>query len=272
MPAAMVIECVGEVRRANGTQLHGLVFAVFQRLSDRLAEALHDRERKPFTISPLLDDRFRPVWSRPLAEDGYAGRCWLRVTVLDDDLARALPRWLANASLRGLNLAGQPLEVRSVSADPAHPLAGVATYEQLLAAGPAAYLNLRFLTPTSLRLGGNNLPLPEPVGLFRGYFHRWNAFAPDPAPAEVLAAIESGVPLALSRHRLSTSVYPLSPAPQIGFVGEASFRVRTPDPELAAWLSALARLSFFAGSGYKTTMGMGLTLAELRAAEAAAVR
>lgn len=264
MPAALVIECTGEVRQANGTQLHGFVFSVFQRLNDRLAEALHDERRKPFTLSPLLDAEFRPVWSGPLDADRYVGTCWLRVTILDDGLARALPGWLAGASLRGLSLAGQALEVRSVTADPAHPLAGVASYEELFMAGPGTHVDLRFLTPTSLRLGGNNLPLPEPVGLFRGYYHRWNAFSPIPAPPDVLAAIETGAPLALSRHRLTTSVYPLSPASQIGFVGQATFRLKTADGDLAAWLAALARLAFFAGSGYKTTMGMGLTVPRVR--------
>lgn len=192
---------------------------------------------------------------------------FLRVTVLDDSLARRLLIGAAKApaALKGLSLGPVPVVVRAIYLDPrTHPHARYEAYDALMPRsqeGPAPRgVRMRFTTPTALRVHAANLPLPEPVGLFRGYWHRWNEFAPEPAPESVLRAIEEGGVVLLSRHHIQTAPVRLSTSSQIGFVGEVSFEFATPDQAIAGWLTSLARFAFYAGSGYKSTMGMGMTI------------
>jgi len=278
MPAALVCELSLQERYLpTGSQLHGLFFALLNRLDPDLAAAVHAAAERPFTLSPLLDHGGRPLeperpgrgrrGSDPESSSTPATVYW-RITLLDARHAAALVRGASQTThaLDGLAAGPAAVTVRALFLDPrAHPLAGYRTYEQLVEAGsgtPAEGVRFRFLTPTTIRVRQANLPIPEPATLFAGYARRWNAHAAPAVPDEILDAIlqEVPAPLRLSRHRLETRVFPLVPAPQIGFVGTASFDFTRADPAVQAWLTTLARFAFFAGSGYKATMGMGVTL------------
>lgn len=278
MPAALVCELSLEHRYLpTGSQLHGLFFALLNRLDPDLAGAVHGSPERPFTLSPLLDHGGTPL-DPELRSRGRRGpglgnpsapsTVYWRITLLDDRHAAAMVRGASQTTheLDGLMAGPTPVTVRALFLDPrAHPLAGYRTYQELVEeayVAPAKGVRFRFLTPTTIRVRQTNLPIPEPVALFSGYARRWNAHASPVVPDEVLTAIHQGVPapLRLSRHRIETRLFPLVPAPQIGFVGTASFDFTGTDPAVQAWLTTLASFAFFAGSGYKATMGMGLTL------------
>lgn len=282
MPVALVCELtLDHPYIPSGSQLHGLFFSLLGRLDPDLAAAVHGAQERPFTLSPLLDDQGNPLQaqsrSRDRRRDPDQGSpptpftVYWRITLLDDRHAAALVRGASRAThhLDGLKAGPVGVVVRALFLDTrTHPLAGYTTYEDLLESGtraPAKGVQFHFLTPTTIRVRQTNLPIPEPAALFSGYARRWNAHGAPAVPDDILAAIQqaSPAPIRLSRHRIRTEVFPLAPASQIGFVGTASFDFARTGPAVQAWLTTLARFAFYAGSGYKATMGMGLTLPSL---------
>lgn len=299
MPAAVICRLnLKHPYIPTGSQIHGLFFELFRHLDADIADEFHAAHRKPFTVSPLLGAeevageggrktvRVR-VLRQPAARPNGRPKtyreteAWLRFTLLDDRVSMHLPRLLAGARLpkSGFRVGPSSIQFSAFSADPRfHPLARLQTYAELAPPGAAAPaggknespeqplpkdgnrgIRLLFMTPTALRVQGANLPLPDPATLFTGYWHKWNMLSPVPAPDNVLTAIREEAAVRVSRHRIQTRLHRLSRAAQIGFIGEVSFQFASPDPEIRAWLTSLANFSTYSGSGYKTTMGMGLT-------------
>jgi len=153
-------------------------------------------------------------------------------------------------------------------AAPGAAWAGAGSYEQLARAWllelrrPPAYLDLVFASPTAFRSGGLLVPLPLPRLVFGSLWERWNALAPVRLGDEVLAFAEHEV--AISRHRLQTEAVPLSGGLQVGFTGRCTYVAPGSRPARNgsdfAWraLHLLAAFGFYAGTGIKTTMGMGV--------------
>lgn len=236
-----------------GAHVHGLFFELVRRDDPQAASALHALPgKKPFTVSAVLDDRGQ--WSTRLVPGQSYG---IRITLLDDALGERLDRLFLSGRFDDLHLGDGGIAVRSVRHSTRNALCGRETYQGLASGQPLESFRLQFVSPTALRVAGRNLPLPDPVGLFSGYLAKWNAFSPVPLRPDIAAAVAEGA-VVISRHSIRTDVFPLPRAAQIGYVGDVVFRVM--DETIRPEISALARFAFYAGSGYKTTMGMGQTL------------
>lgn len=250
-----------------GSHVHGLLFNLLRLADPVLAESIHDQlEKKPFTVSTLLNLIGRPVRDLAPGQD-----CLIRVTTLDDALSEALNGYFLRHALEEVRLGNVRAEIRGVylvgSAIPTgrqdvpSPLTVLCrreSYEDLLSTPPVNLIRLTFRSPTALRQAGRNLPLPDPRGLFTGFLHRWNSFAPRGMDKEYLSsALERGA-IVISYHRIHTEAFRLPDSLQIGFVGEANFRIL--DPGIRPMASILARFAYYSGSGYKTAQGMGQTI------------
>lgn len=123
------------------------------------------------------------------------------------------------------------------------------------------------------------LPLPELV--FSHLFEQWNIYATSPLPlalAEILpvyptdtrtsaypsislplslgAGLDASVPI--TRYSLKSLISDFEDYRQIGFLGDCTYQVGAEvDAGVRRGLDILADFAFFAGVGYKTTMGMG---------------
>lgn len=248
---------VGEAHAA-----HAAFLDLIRRADPALSAALHSgSERRPFTISPLW-----PAERRRPAGDGATETPWLRITLLRPALF---------ASLRGLFLTPRPdLDLRLgrqlfrpielLLTPEANPWAGHARYETVgLGERVDRVIELRFATPTSFSLGqqawGRPMELlPRPDFVFDSLWRKWNAFAPEPFGEEVARAAREQIVLGELEGRTRELRFPR--AAQRGFVGRAVYEIKgeLAEPTLRA-LNTLADFAFFAGVGYKTTMGMGQT-------------
>ena len=243
-----------------GRAVHALLLRWVHGADPALAAALHESDSpRPFTCSNLLGGQRRAGSLRLDPDQDY----WLRVTSLSAELSELLRQAVLDQPPPDLELDSTTFRVLSATADPArHPWAGSISYQELAAAhlladaAPAARLGLRFISPTSFRSGGMNVPLPLPDLVFGSLLDRWQAFAPLAVNPEVRRFAAERV--AVARYRLRTRILPFKAgAVQVGFTGECHYVALQRDRYWLGVLGLLADFAFYAGVGYQTSVGMG---------------
>jgi len=278
----------------QGHHAHAAFFDIVRAIDPTLAEALHQSgERKPFTISPLIlptparSRRETATGSRPALpprRTAAGSEVWvhpdqtgeLRFTILHEELFQTfIRRFLLGDDRPTIRLGGADFLVSEVLTTPgSHPWAGYTTAQQLydrwrstpLAAknNPGHYFHIQFASPTAWSLGGKwgkrMEVLPSPRAFFGGLAATWNTWFADilsldtrlirdyAAEAVVVSQIE----------QLTTHVYQYQRYLQVGVTGNLTYELLDyANESLAMALNLLADFAFYAGCGYKTTMGMG---------------
>lgn len=251
----------GYIEGGTGRDVHGLWFHQWKAVAPAWAERLHGGSGvKPFTLSPLLG---LPRPRKGKQKVSPVDAAWFRVSTLQGELSRRLqedwlPRLPDEISLAGLRWR----VVGYTTSAEEHPWAGqgdaqVLADTCLLDRSPPESLRLQFLTPTTFHGSGGHLPFPLPDALVRSWLRRWQALGPVRLPDSLLE---------LARERLLISSYRLVTVPAregrrmtIGCVGRMTLRgVRLRPGERAAF-HLLAAYAFYAGSGHRTTQGLGMT-------------
>lgn len=265
----------GALPVTHGHFAHAAFLDVVRQVDPAAAEALHSSEaRKPFTVAPLrgLERRSPQQGEIPVRPEDAL---WLRFTILDPTLfATFIHRFLRGSARPTIRLGRVEFGVAEVLTTPgSHPWAGYTSAAELLACGQSheargassagRLFDLELASPTAFSLGGQwgkrMDVLPSPRLVFGGLATVWDAWC-----GEVFAMgrgvreyVEEGV--VVSRiDRLETRMYQFSRHPQVGVVGRLTYRLlEAVEPAEAALLNTLADFAFYAGLGYKTTMGMG---------------
>jgi CRISPR-associated endoribonuclease Cas6 len=232
MPTSLTLRLAEPAMPPYPAHLHGAACKLFEP-----PDADHAAQRKPFAVGA------------PLAVDGSA--IWRLGWLLDAPPPTAWPP-------------GQLLLGESTC-----PILDTQTrhvpFATLAASEPVTRRLVRFVTPTYFSRNGRDVPLPDPVLVFRSLAQRWNAFAPASLTIndELSRALVSAVLLSdASVDTVSVQVGRL--AWQTGFVGDAEFGLtRTAAPGVAAVFAALSRFAAIAGVGAQTTHGFGEVSPEL---------
>jgi CRISPR-associated endoribonuclease Cas6 len=241
----------------GGEALHGLFFEALRRYDPAVAAELHAADDdRPFTLSGLLTDLPRRD-GRLLIPAGR--RLEFRIGLLSDAVIE--PVLGAFGSLAqtptALRLGPAPARIDGLAFHPgSHPLVRATTYPSLLQrAADTPRLALHFLSPTSFRAGDVQDILPRPEHVFGSLLRTWQTFAPVPLDPALEAALPT---LRLSEYELRTELVHFARYKVIGFKGRVTFTC-PPEADAATRraLNALADFAFFAGVGYKTTMGLG---------------
>jgi CRISPR-associated endoribonuclease Cas6 len=240
--------------------------------SPSIAEALHQTSHsKPFTLSQinLASTDLRQL----LPDRSYR----FRITALTQELTAALACFSPEAVPEFL-LAGQPMELLGLSLSDAPwaasiPAAWLVNEWFNRVQPPPRRFGLRFCSPTMCQSSNPAHGLfPEPQLVFYGLAEKWLAFSASdaddwpPAINEFIeeAALGAGELLRVSRYNLTTAVEKFRsrdgapPYQKIGYLSAIEYIAarHAGEAELRA-LGLLADYAFFAGIGYKTTMGMG---------------
>lgn len=254
-------ERLAPLGRTVGRSLHALLLNMVAQVDPDLAEALHAEARvKPFTVSMLqgrFSERGRQRWVDP--REVYR----VRYTVLSDAVSTALGYVLMEkqAYRDPVTLDGHPYQIVDILTDPpaSDGWVTLSSFESLMELAQAAdRIKLEFVSPTTFRQGDVNLLFPLPESVFGSYLRRWNALAPvELDQARVLDAVAAHV--VAERYELRTRVVPYGVAQYNGFVGYCQYRILSQDTETRRVLNLLADFALFAGTGQKTTQGMGQT-------------
>jgi len=233
--------------------VHAALLDAVRSVDPSLSSEMHDTSQvKPFALSTL--------WPRTrasgdtLAVPKYT-ECRLRVCALTRPVFEAVsaalfPRLASNGSIR---LASHEFKLLHAALE--SPYGGAAEYADLLH-DRGAGIDLRFTSPATFRRRGLNVPLPDPMLVYGSLWQKWQAFSNVQVPESVFE--EMSAALALSRMDGHTRVWKFPRYMMTGFVGIAGYELVGKVSAAARELfGALSSLAFFAGVGYRTTMGMG---------------
>lgn len=256
-----------ELPPTTGHQAHGLFLRLIQSADPQLSKRLHDRdERKPFTVSGVRSTAARGQESAAERD----AELHLRVTLLGDELVgpflEPVLRQLGyEVDLGAWRLGDLSVSIKGViGRRDEYPVTGRTDFGTLLKeASTDRQVELSFVSPTAFSLGRGSegrrrmelMPLPGLV--FGSLLSKWNEFAPDglyldPEWRSVVedACVAAEFSLRTERFRFPRHV-------QAGCVGSCRYEVMSDDRDTLRLVNTLADFAFYAGVGYKTTMGMG---------------
>ena len=260
----------------HGHHAHALFMALIRQADPELAQRLHDLNgEKPFTVSPLLEERRRRHQKhQPAPGQEYS----LRFTLLSEVLFGTLmERFLKPGNHVPVSLGGATFAVAGIDSSATGNGWAAAIDETALLAGaqPGAEIQLEFATPTSFSRGarpwGRSVDLlPTPTNVFDSLARRWNTLVAQPKglPPVDLRQLSGfvGDHVMVSRlERVETRALRFSHGLQLGFCGLVAYTVQgvtgtgaeansVDQARIVDWLGDFA---FYSGVGSKTTMGMG---------------
>lgn len=245
-----------------GHQVHAAFLAMISAVDPELAEKLHagGEQYRPFTVSPLRGGK-RVEAERLLLSTNRT--CSLRFTALAPHIYRCLAEHLLMPQRPPtLRLGKAELLITGLIGTPgSSSWAGYTSWEELLEKAPAAKtITLQFASPTAFRRGDLDLPLPLPELVFGSYLAKWQAFSPMPLDR---ALSEPGFfthHIGVKEHRIRTLPFYDGRVVVPGFVGKCTFIIKgNLEEEIIRQINCLADFAFYAGTGRKTTHGMGTT-------------
>lgn len=241
----------------TGRLAHGAFFEILRAINPETAEHLHHNQgRQPFTVSALMQTRHLQV------EAGQS--YWLRITLLDHPLFQAVIKYLLQARLYPtIRLDRYEFSIVEVLTMPnSHPRSGYHSLAELEnTPNDADTITLNFLSPTAISRGqqpGKSklfILAPDPVAIWKNLRQQWRTCGGSEPGLEYDTWVSRSVRLMDSSIRQTTWQY--GQYPQQGFTGHATFRCESQDMAARQLWHTLAAFSFYAGVGYKTTMGMG---------------
>ncbi len=245
------------LRGMGGEALHGLFFDTLKAKFPQLAANFHNsKAEKPFSLSSLLNG-YELREGRSFIHQG--GKSSFRLALLDEELLAATISafFTAMTEERTLQLSGKPITIEAVDVHEGK-LVSFSSFPKLLSdAHPQEIVSLEFLTPTSFKVEGIQNLFPEPRLVFSSLFRKWNAFSGVNIPQEIC---ETFPLIRVSNYSLHTELLHFSKYKIIGFKGRIEYRLPPKSTEpFRQTVNALADFAFYAGTGAKTTMGMGQT-------------
>ena len=291
MPYALVLHCFPQHTALHPQDLQGQkTLALFleeliQKQDAALAARLHAPQgSKPFTTAILNtptagEGRLaRGPKARQERNRGGVSRAEvkIRLTLLDEALYPLVSQFFLQhvGGIPMLRLGRLPLVISKVTVTPesGEPWAGYARFADLLAQASEdeTTWRVRFATPTAFRAGDADLPLPHPRLCFQSWLHSWDEHAPCPFFTDraerrgfLEEVVEGSVSIKFSQIHSAVQEFYFDGhrTREQGFTGTCRFSVKPAKtaPHHRKVLGVLARYSFYAGTGRKTTMGMGVT-------------
>jgi CRISPR-associated endoribonuclease Cas6 len=259
----------GTIRATVGHQAHAAFLRAVEEADPALADVLHHPvlHQRPFTVSPLLGVEAAhdgQVTVRP--EETYT----LRFTVLLQPIFQQFMRRFLRGDRPVLRLGQVLFLIKEILATPeGSPWAGYTSFAELWTQAGIAppLIRLDFRSPTAFSFGqrpwGRQVHvLPDPRLVFGSLARAWAAFAPPELGLDVRAVEQYAADNVVIQHLsgLETRMQHFGRYAQVGFVGRVEYRLMDRSDEGSPWrqaFNALADFAFYAGVGYKTTMGMG---------------
>lgn len=220
-----------------GRLLHGVLFDRLRELYPEAADLAHTLEPRPFAVSGIYREGAHPAF---------------RCVGLAEPVSAALPEVFE----AGVEFGVGPARVRVLEA-----AVDSTSYDELYGRfvpeeGAYDRISLRFLSPTTFRVGKANMPFPLPRLLWQSWANRWNAFSEVQVASFGEWAEEFIVP---ARFRLRSRVAKVGGATLAGSLGDCEYRVLRPESVEARVAAMLAAYAGYCGTGQKTTMGLGVT-------------
>lgn len=247
-----------------GHQAHALFLNLIQQFDMALFTRLHDQAGpRPFTVSFLHN--VQKEGERIFLQAGQT--CALRITLFDSgEIWHALRTYFLEAGTINVQLGHVQLQLKRMLSTPSSDPTGWvrSTSWETLASLPAQHaITMHFLSPTAFSMGKREFVLvPKPNLLWESLMRVWNAHTPPDLRLE-----RQPLSQYITEHvivtdcKLTTATLHFPGFDQKGFFGTCTYLLQE-QHSYVAQLTALAAFAYYAGVGYKTTMGMGQARAE----------
>ncbi len=263
-----------ELDSSISRSIQALFYNLLDKANPELASAYHNTNfLKPFTVSPLFGAFGRSSTKRLIVK-GF--NYWFRCTFLGQEVFDAFTKVVFPISAENelVSLNGKMFSIQSLELEKKnqHSWSGLSSFTSIQREAEEIYLKLKsekqlnfglkFASPTTFRRGNINYLFPDPYLVFKSYLKKWNAFSQITLDeTSILDYVVSN--LVVSSYKLKTDIFDAGDVMLQGFKGFCRFsllkfrKVETP------LVLALVKFAFYAGTGQKTTMGMGMTKPEI---------
>ncbi|QRN84295.1 CRISPR-associated endoribonuclease Cas6 [Chloroflexota bacterium] len=246
----------------QGRALSAAFLSWVRYVDPNFSKQLHDTGSapKPYTVSNLHTNT-KPKTDRVfLQADSQA---WFRLTSISADLSKFILNNLLN------NLPGEKMTVsksafiiKDVTWNPEnHPWAGGTSYASLIKDGllgqSTPQIPLYFASPTAFHSHGVHLPFPRPELAIRSWMKNWNAYSPMKFPESLFEDLQGAI--GVSNFKMKSDVIHYGEATFIGGVGNCTYSIVNRDSCWQQMINGLSSFAFYAGTGIKTTIGLGQT-------------
>jgi len=267
MPSSILVECHPcenfSLENNQGRIIHAMLLRYLQEIEPELSEKLHSEANlKSFTTSFIIVNNFSKQES--CQNEGIIQKgslCKLRFTFLDDIIFQMV----MTKFLYKDNFIIQKIlfEIENVFVIPGSNIwAGYESYSDLFEKSSKTEREIRFkfVSPTTFRIGDADMPLPIPRLVFGSYLKKWNIYARDfPLPEDLTEKTDEFVHI--SYHNIRSESIKDNRSRQTGFIGDVNFFISAKaDALFIKAVNVLSNYAFYAGTGRKTTMGMGQTI------------
>ena len=246
----------------TGRHFHALFLTLVSSVDAELGTYLHEQKTdKAFTLSPLQISKtihqnvLQWQHKKPISSETH---CWLRISLLDDNLFSHLSGlWLNLNPKTPWHLGPADLQITSILGTPqsTQPWANFSSYPQLYeqASDENRQIELIFCTPTAFRQSNFDSALPTRDSVFGSLLRRWNQYS------GILFEETLIEPIFPSLFNIRTEILADSRSKFIGCVGIMNFRILGDvDPMVIKQINTLADFALYSGVGRKTPMGMGM--------------
>lgn len=241
MPYSTIIKLKDKeyIKKFNGQQAHGLLFNLLSNENKQIANKIHEEYSiKPFTTSII-----------------YRKNPCLRFTFLVDNLGEIFSRACLNNQNFPLNLGNNEITAKKIITIGKNKFSGYQNYDEMLNCKKKTF-RLNFITPTTFRNGNFNYPLPDLEKIFKSLIEKWNLFSNYKYNQKKLLNILKET-VAITKHKIRSDIVEYNKHLEVGFVGYIEGKIFCENEKFIKQIQSLIQFSFFAGIGYKTTMGMG---------------
>jgi len=237
-----------------GQKLHSLFLNFVRQADQETAKHLHDEDReKSFTVSSFLGKAIEgPI------QIEKSSSYFIRLTTLDDHTFDVLFSGLIMKMTQRENIRIGNIEYKVVEAffdGEQSNWAGRASEEELLNKQYTSNLiKLRFHTPTVFRTGDQHCRYPIPQKIFTGLLGKFNKYSRYKIDEQIESKFKE---ITITEKKTQSRRIVLRDFYLEGFIGDVTFKVPEQDKQLIRVANTLADFAFYAGVGYKTTMGLG---------------
>ena len=246
----------------QGRALSAAFLSWIRSVDPRFSKQLHDTGSapRPYTVSNLHTITTSKTDRVFLQADSQA---WFRLTSISPDLSKFILNNLLNdLSGQEMILSKSVFSIKDVTWNPEnHPWAGGTSYASLIKDGllgqSTPQIPLHFASPTTFHSHGAHLPFPRPELAIRSWWNKWNFYSPMKFPESLFDDLQ-GV-IGISNFKMKSEVVHFGRATFIGGVGNCTYSIINHDPYWQQMVNGLSSFAFYAGTGIKTTMGLGQT-------------
>jgi CRISPR/Cas system endoribonuclease Cas6 (RAMP superfamily) len=277
MPTSIVVHLEHSfklTKKSLGRLLQGWFLRNLQSKHPDLSAKFHEGHQiRPYTVSTIF-----PVTGSKDDQQHSA----FRLTFLDDDLGNLFIEDILPDVGETIQLLWMTFKIEGYDLNHrANRWAGYDSYADMsrrFAYGKEKKCRFHFYSPTTFRNNGVDIPLPDPRSVFRSYEKTWNAFVPEALRIDAKWISFADQAIVINRiYDLKTERWLFAGGERgavTGYIGNVDFSL-LPKSKLdsewedfylvgAAIFRTLSAFSFYSGTGYHPTIGLGQTFPRLQ--------